>query len=109
LAANFYFSGHCSKETSSEHTCTAYFYATIIMDKTQPQSEILLQLVKTKIPFGKYKNILICNLPIAYLEWFQRKGFPKNKLGVLLQTMYEIRLYGLSYLLEPLKQSSLKK
>ncbi|MBS1626872.1 MAG: DUF3820 family protein [Bacteroidetes bacterium] len=69
----------------------------------QPQSEILLQLVKTPMPFGKYKNVLICNLPVAYLEWFQRKGFPKTKLGLLLQTMYEINLNGLGYLLEPLK------
>jgi uncharacterized protein (DUF3820 family) len=74
-----------------------------IMDNTQPQSEILLQLVKTKMPFGKYKDVFICNLPVFYLEWFQRKGFPKGKLGVLLQTMYEIKLNGLDYLLDPLK------
>jgi uncharacterized protein (DUF3820 family) len=42
-------------------------------------------------------------LPVSYLEWFQRKGFPKGKLGVLLATMYEIKINGLDYLLEPLK------
>lgn len=66
--------------------------------------ELLLQLVKIKMPFGKYKDTLLCNLPIAYLEWFNRKGFPQGKLGVLLQTMYEIRLNGLEKLLEPLKK-----
>lgn len=55
------------------------------------------------MPFGKYKDVFICNLPVFYLEWFQRKGFPKGKLGVLLQTMYEIKLNGLDYLLDPLK------
>lgn len=63
---------------------------------------ILEELTTTKMPFGKYKNWLICDLPEFYIEWFARKGFPKGKIGVLLQTMYEINLNGLKYLLEPL-------
>jgi uncharacterized protein len=69
----------------------------------QPDPELLIQLVKMKMPFGKYKDTLLCNLPVSYLEWFQRKGFPKGKLGVLLATMYEIKINGLTDLLEPLK------
>ena len=65
---------------------------------------MLLQIVSMKMPFGRYKGTLLCNLPIFYLEWFQRKGFPTGKLGVLLQTIYEIKLNGLEYLLEPLKK-----
>jgi len=68
-----------------------------------PDSELLYQLVKMEMPFGKYKGNLLCNLPVSYLEWFQRKGFPKGKLGMLLATMYEIKLNGLDYLLKPLK------
>lgn len=68
--------------------------------------ELLLQLVKMKMPFGKYKDTLLCNLPVFYLEWFARKGFPKGKLGMLLQTMLEIKLNGLDYLLEPLKKDN---
>jgi uncharacterized protein (DUF3820 family) len=67
-------------------------------------SNILLQLVRMPMPFGKYKGRLLCDLPISYLEWFQRKGFPKGKLGMLLQTMYEIKLNGLDSLLVPIKQ-----
>jgi len=70
----------------------------------QPNSEILMTLVNMKMPFGKYKETLLCNLPVAYLEWFARKGFPKGKLGMLLQTIYEIKMNGLEYLLEPLKK-----
>lgn len=69
-----------------------------------PDPQLLLDLVKMPMPFGKYKGTLLCNLPVAYLEWFQRKGFPEGKLGVLLQTIYEIKLNGLEYLLEPLKK-----
>ncbi len=73
---------------------------------TEPNldSQMLLQLVAMKMPFGRFKDSLLCDLPVSYLEWFQRKGFPKGKLGVLLQTMYEIKLNGLDYLLVPLKK-----
>ncbi|RZJ99962.1 MAG: hypothetical protein EOO43_25430 [Flavobacterium sp.] len=71
---------------------------------TQPDPSFLLELVKAKMPFGKYKDKLLCDLPISYLEWFGRKGFPKGKLGMQLQTIYEIQLNGLGQLLEPLKR-----
>jgi len=69
-----------------------------------PNQEILLQLVQMKMPFGKYKDRLLCDLPVSYLEWFKREGFPKNKLGMLLETMYEIKLNGLDDLLTPLRK-----
>ena len=72
-------------------------------DDLKPDSDLLLQLVRMPMPFGKYKDRLLCDLPVTYLEWFQRKGFPKGKLGILLQTIYEIKLNGLEYLLQPLK------
>jgi uncharacterized protein (DUF3820 family) len=55
------------------------------------------------MPFGKYKDVLLCDLPISYLEWFARKGYPEGKLGMQLATVYEIKVNGLSGLLEPLK------
>jgi uncharacterized protein len=66
-------------------------------------SALLLELVTFKMPFGKYKDYLICNLPEPYLAWFNRKGYPKGKLGDLLATMYEIKTNGLEYLLKPLR------
>ncbi len=74
-------------------------------ESPQPDSALLLQLVTMEMPFGKYKGTLLCNLPVSYLEWFQRKGFPKGKLGILLGTIYEIKINGLEYLLQPLKNS----
>ena len=69
----------------------------------QPDAELLLLLVKMPMPFAKYKDRLLCDLPVSYLEWFNRKGFPQGKLGILLQTIYEIKLNGLEELLNPLK------
>lgn len=65
--------------------------------------ELLTELVTFKMPFGKYKDRIIADLPENYLLWFTRTGFPKGKLGILLQTMYEIKLNGLEYLLKPLR------
>lgn len=73
-------------------------------DENVPNGELLLQLVSMKMPFGKYKGTVLCNLPVSYLEWFKREGFPKGKLGVLLATMYEIKINGLEKLLDPLKK-----
>ena len=67
---------------------------------------ILPQLVRMSMPFGKYKGRLLCDLPMAYLEWFKRKGFPKGRLGMLLETMYEINLNGLGRILDPLKEKN---
>lgn len=71
---------------------------------TAPDPNALKELVTMAMPFGKYKGTLLCDLPVSYLEWFQREGFPKGKLGMLLSTMYEIRLNGLEFLLAPLKK-----
>lgn len=67
--------------------------------------QLLTELVSLKMPFGKYKDKLICDLPESYLVWFHSKGFPPGKLGELLGTMYEIKLNGLEYLLKPLRNS----
>ena len=74
------------------------------MDDPQPDGELLMQVVKMQMPFGKFKDSVLCDLPVSYLEWFQRKGFPKGKLGILLEVIYEIKINGLEDLLKPLKK-----
>ena len=69
-----------------------------------PDPQFLLELVEMKMPFGKFKGRILCDLPVSYLEWFNRKGFPKGKLGALLQTMLEIKMNGLEDLLVPLRK-----
>lgn len=74
----------------------------------QPKPEVLQELVKIKMPFGKYRGVILCDLPISYLEWFIRKGgFPRGKLGFMLNAIYEIKLNGLEHLLEPLRLRNL--
>ncbi len=66
---------------------------------------LLLDLVTMKMPFGKYKGITLCDLPEPYLVWMKSKGFPQGKLGMLLSTLYEIKLNGLEYLLTNIRKS----
>ncbi len=56
------------------------------------------------MPFGKYKGKMISDLPISYLEWFQRKGFPPGKLGMMMSTVFEIKTNGLDEILYKIKQ-----
>ena len=65
--------------------------------------EILKEICETEMPFGKHKGLLIVDLPINYLEWFQRQGMPAGKLGMQLSTIYEIKMNGLMDLLTPLR------
>lgn len=70
----------------------------------QPDHEILKSIVTVKMPFGKYEGRLLADLPVSYLEWFDRKGFPQGKLGMQLRTVYEIKINGLEEIITRLKQ-----
>ncbi len=63
----------------------------------------LLKIAKTHMPFGKYKDMLLIDLPEWYIVWFANKGFPEGELGNMLMCVYEIKLNGLEYLLKPLR------
>ena len=65
--------------------------------------EILMDLVTKTMPFGKYKGRLLCDIPEYYLVWLHRKGFPEGKLGMWLNTLYEIKINGLDDVLHNLK------
>ena len=74
-------------------------------DTTPVNSQLLVELVSVRMPFGKYKDRILCDLPESYLVWFHRKGFPPGKIGVLLSVLYEIKLNGLEYLLKPIRKN----
>jgi uncharacterized protein (DUF3820 family) len=69
-----------------------------------PDPGVLLELVETRMPFGKYKGRPLIDLPEPYVVWFSQKGFPGGHLGDLLQMLYEIKVNGLEYLFTPLRK-----
>ncbi len=74
------------------------------MEQVNFDSKILLDIIKTQMPFGKYKGTLISDLPVYYLEWLHKNGFPPGKLGMMLSTVFEIRTNGLTPILFQLKK-----
>ena len=73
------------------------------MEGINPQ--ILKEICEVRMPFGKYKETILADLPISYIEWIMRNGgFPQGKLGMQLATIYEIKLNGLMDLLKPLRR-----
>ena len=67
---------------------------------------LLQDLVKVEMPFGRYQGRLLADLPEPYLVWFAGNGFPNGKLGTQLSLIYQIKVNGLEYLLQPLRQQA---
>lgn len=102
MAVDGWFSAVCF--TNFSQKLIAESQTPIAKSKKTMNPELLKDLVRMRMPFGKYKDRILCDLPVSYLEWFQREGFPEGKLGMLLATMYEIKINGLEDLLKPLRE-----
>jgi uncharacterized protein len=62
----------------------------------------LVRLANYKMPFGKYAGYYLIDLPESYVIWFRTKGWPEGELGIMLQSLLEIKINGLEHLLRPL-------
>jgi uncharacterized protein len=67
--------------------------------------EMLLELARMKMPFGKYKGRLPIDLPEPYVCGSIKKRFPLGKSGDMLRAVYEIKVNGLEYLFDLLRDS----
>ena len=67
--------------------------------------ELFLKLAQYKMPFGKYQGLLLIDLPEPYVIWFANKGFPAGELGKLMAIIHEVKVNGLEYLFQPLRES----
>lgn len=71
-----------------------------------PDPQVLYDIARMKMPFGRYAGRRLVDLPAPYLAWFAERGFPKGRLGELLQTLVEIKSNGLDPLLDPMRERS---
>ncbi|TYA71546.1 DUF3820 family protein [Seonamhaeicola marinus] len=71
-----------------------------------PDKDFLIKLANTKMPYGKFKDRYLIDLPEHYIVWYHRKGFPKGKLGDMLTTVYELKVNGLEYLVRNIQKIS---
>ena len=63
----------------------------------------LVKVVNARMPFGRYAQCALLDLPESYLIWFARRGFPRGELGNMLKLVHEIKLNGLEETLRPLR------
>jgi uncharacterized protein len=66
--------------------------------------EYLLKFANTRMPYGKYRDRLLIDLPERYIVWYRQKGFPQGELGHMLGLLYEIKVNGLEYLFAQLRK-----
>ena len=64
----------------------------------------LIELAHYKMPFGKYKEYYLVDIPEYYYTWFRQKGFPKGKLGKMMRQMHDIKINGLDNLIHNIKK-----
>ena len=70
-----------------------------------PDKNILIELAHYKMPFGKYKNRFLVDIPEYYYTWYRQKGFPKGKLGSMMMQMYDIKVNGLEGLIKNIQRN----
>ena len=66
--------------------------------------QFLIDLSKIKMPFGKYKDRYLIDLPEHYIVWYKNKGFPNGKLGKQMELVYELQLNGLEEIVREIKK-----
>ena len=62
---------------------------------TYGDPDLMAKLSSFRMPFGKYATQLLIDLPLPYLNWFSRQGFPAGELGRLMRIVQETKADGL--------------
>ena len=68
-----------------------------------PDQSKLIELAKAKMPYGKFKDRFLIDLPEHYIVWYKQKGFPKGKLGNQLEQIFEIKVNGLEPMIRTIR------
>ncbi len=72
----------------------------------------LTEIGQWTMPFGKYgpehfppNGVPIYDLPWDYLHWFATRGFPKGRLGELLEIIYHLKEDGSDEVFDPFRRA----
>ncbi len=66
--------------------------------------KLMVELTKYRMPYGKYKDMRLVDLPEPYVVWFSQQGFPEGELGTMLAIVHEIKVNGLDHLFKSPKK-----
>ncbi|WP_353566604.1 DUF3820 family protein [Haloferula sargassicola] len=74
---------------------------------------LLDEIGRTRMPFGKYgpkehppRGYPIYDLPVEYLTYFKERGFPKGRLGELMEWVWELKANGMDPIFDPIRQQN---
>ena len=70
---------------------------------TYGDPDLIVKLGKFCMPFGKHSKILLIDLPLTYLEWFSKKGFPRGELGQLMRIVHDIKSGDMEHLFDEVR------
>ncbi|MGD8567221.1 MAG: DUF3820 family protein [Gammaproteobacteria bacterium] len=70
---------------------------------TYSDPELMTKLTTFRMPFGKHSKSLLTDLPLVYLQWFCKHGYPKGELGQLLRIVFDIKSGGMEHLLDNIR------
>ena len=70
---------------------------------TYGDPDLMIKLSKFRMPFGKHAEMLLIDLPLAYLNWFSNAGFPAGELGGLMRIVHDVKSGGMEHLFENIR------
>ena len=69
------------------------------------ETKDLERIANMRMPFGKYKGVILMDIPEHYVFWYYRKGLSDTSFDKIWSLLYEIRINGLMELVRPLRNS----
>lgn len=73
---------------------------------TYSDPDLIFKLSTFRMPFGKYQQDLLIDLPLPYLSWFSKQGFPVGELGELMRIVHETKTDGLEQFFDIMRKGS---
>ena len=74
---------------------------------------LLEEIGQAHMPFGKFgpadyppHGVPLIDLPPEYLAWFKERGFPKGRLGELMEMVFEVKQCGADGVFAPIRQKN---
>ncbi len=75
-------------------------------------AQFFKELENATMPFGKFgpkdyppNGVHLVDLSYEYLDWFQKQGFPKSRLGELMEMVYQVKEVGADMIFSPLQKA----
>jgi len=80
-------------------------------DLAARMADDLREIERTYMPFGKFgpeqfppNGVPIFDLPAEYLGWFAQKGWPRGRLGQLLQIVHQMKVDGADFAFDEMRR-----